>query len=901
MKNPRLSLPKPCAWGLLLTLSALPGTSRATILSLPGMGWQLPEAEGGNAAAGAGGAGKDFSSLAKFAQNKAAAEVQAPEPAPETKPEVKNETAPKPRTAKRRVEEPEPKRTKKRRPSEERPAQESVPEPAPVKEAPAPVAVASVDNRPTIFFTTGYSNRLYFRGLDILDRISPDNASGAFTNRIKVTKGGWEFGAQYLSALDTQLPDQDALGIEPNLNDSTGTPNPNASAYEGYRVPSKDRYAELDLWTSYSHYLGNKFTGTIGATYYHFLNKQFWGVQDAFELQAAVSYSGFKYVEPTLLYAYDFNGFKGGYAELTVAGKGIPYRNFLTPETGMKWSATPYAKLAYDFSYNGVDSGWNHAEIGVNVPITLNKHLALNVNGAYVADLGDDSGGRDRADSGWWFGLSLSAATRLGAFPDSGLSDPSGKGKVALTAPPDRKWSFSGGIGGRSINADFDEDSQSFTSALSHVTRKVDRGSVGLADSTADKVYEDGTVHSNTQPGTIAGTSKFTGGQVTGTREDRDQQVRFLASQYYYSNILDRYERNVTDEDRALYPYFRLDRELANYGNGTLSLGLMYSFTASELDSGTGLSALDRANELFQQHHYLYDVNELDDVNARTPGAATIIFNDEAMAGDPFFAGNPGAQEFYGTRDPQQAIIEVITEVNKTATFIHSDLDVSLHSLSAPLSWEWDLGQRTHLSLSAGPVVNVINAELTTRAWSRDLENLAGGRVVSNTTGELLIRTGAPYSTDFVEGNQTAPKTGGTSSGVPGSANTPSNSSSFGAGSVGAVRPASPATVIIPGVTDPNPGTPGTGGGGKGGSALSPRLPGIDRGSRSWNNSDTDFSIGAFAQASLKYDLDQKDRWYIEIWGRYDYIKPVTIGNGAGSAEIDASSWGIGGGVGLRF
>jgi hypothetical protein len=762
-----------------------------------------------------------------------------------------------------------------------------------VPEAPPP------DDRPTLFLTAGYSNKLYFRGLDILDRVSPNDATGAMTTRMKLTKGGWEFGAQYLQALDRQLPDREALRSEPNLTDPvTGLPNPNASDYENFRVRSKDRYAELDLWLSYTRPLGAGFTGTLGATYYHFLNEDFWGVDHAFELQAGLSYTRLPYIAPSLLYAYDFDGFKGGYAELTVTAKDIPYWPLFSSES--KWSIVPYGKLAYDFSYNGSNSGWNHAELGVNIPVSVGKNFALNLNAAYVEDLGDQSGGRDRTDSGFWFGVSMSTATKIGAFPDDGMG--LGKGKMVRSDPEDYQWDFSGGDGWRSMKSDFRQPSQSNSPALGLVQQRANEGTLGFATAGADKVYADGTVLSGSQPGAINGTSRFTGGEVSGTRENRDQQVRFHSRTYSYSNVLENYDRNISDDDDVMSPYFRVDRSVGLFGHAKLSVGFMYSYTGGEFDSGISLSSLDKAIERQQEHHYLYDVNELDDVDARL-GNATVIFDAAAMAGDSFFAGNPSAQAFYATRTPQEALIETSSEVKRVATFVSSKLDASLHAISVPVSLQWQLSDRAYLAVSAGPTLNILSSEFTTESWARELDNLSAGQVISNTTGNLVVRSGAPFSGDFVEGNQMGPKIGGTSTGVPGSPNTPANSDSFGGGSVGSVRPAEPASPVIPNVNPGNPGTPGNPGGGKGGTALSPRLPGVAvaNGYRSSRDNSTEFEFGIFAQASIKYDLDQKKRWYMEAWGRYDYVQPFNMNNSGGRAEVDASSWGFGAGLGYRF
>jgi hypothetical protein len=58
---------------------------------------------------------------------------------------------------------------------------------------------------------------------------------------------------------------------------------------------------------------------------------------------------------------------------------------------------------------------------------------------------------------------------------------------------------------------------------------------------------------------------------------------------------------------------------------------------------------------------------------------------------------------------------------------------------------------------------------------------------------------------------------------------------------------------------------------------------------------------GVFAQLALQLDLDRRKRWYMEAFVRYDYAPSFFVTDGATSTSIDASSWGVGLGVGVRF
>ncbi|MEZ5301915.1 MAG: hypothetical protein R3F11_14900 [Verrucomicrobiales bacterium] len=61
------------------------------------------------------------------------------------------------------------------------------------------------------------------------------------------------------------------------------------------------------------------------------------------------------------------------------------------------------------------------------------------------------------------------------------------------------------------------------------------------------------------------------------------------------------------------------------------------------------------------------------------------------------------------------------------------------------------------------------------------------------------------------------------------------------------------------------------------------------------------WQFGAFAEVSVKFDLDDQDRWFAELWGRYHWVDSFTVQDAFTEAEIDPSSWSVGLGVGVRF
>ncbi len=47
--------------------------------------------------------------------------------------------------------------------------------------------------------------------------------------------------------------------------------------------------------------------------------------------------------------------------------------------------------------------------------------------------------------------------------------------------------------------------------------------------------------------------------------------------------------------------------------------------------------------------------------------------------------------------------------------------------------------------------------------------------------------------------------------------------------------------------------------------------------------------------------IDLKGNFFVEFNGGYHYVDEANISGGGASADIDASSWSAGAGIGLRF
>lgn len=51
----------------------------------------------------------------------------------------------------------------------------------------------------------------------------------------------------------------------------------------------------------------------------------------------------------------------------------------------------------------------------------------------------------------------------------------------------------------------------------------------------------------------------------------------------------------------------------------------------------------------------------------------------------------------------------------------------------------------------------------------------------------------------------------------------------------------------------------------------------------------------------MTVDLDAQDRWFAEFFARYQWVQDFEVSNDFNSARIDASSWALGLGLGVRF
>ncbi len=744
-----------------------------------------------------------------------------------------------------------------------------------------------------------WSSKFYFRGLNVLERISPDEApDGITSSRLTLDyadpfAGRWQLGAGYIEALDAQLTNANARQVGPNLLNSKGRKDARLSRFDDHRVGSKERYSEADFWLNYSRPIVGDLSGMVGLSHYQFSDAGFWDTDATSELNLGLSYSGLKHVDLGLNYTWDFDAFDGSYVELNARAKGLPelYKNGYTSVR-----LVPRARLAYDLEYNGDNSGWNHAEVGLDMPIQLTRNISLLLAASYAKDLGDSlRDGTDRTDDGFWFSAMVNVGDLLALKGSQAESTAyaSGKGKVPVlpeAATPKSGWRFSGGAGWRSLDASITTSRVPFlTSALGLFDRSADEGDVGLATGSRDANYADGSVRT---AGRRDGTGSRSGGSVLpGTSfQERNQQVLFTSQTYSTGETGERFSFQDQDSDGRISPYLRLDYDFIRRERSSVSAGLAYMYTGAELDTGTRLAAVQTGLERSTTHLFLYDANELaGDVNASN---GSLIVDANAFANSQGTGTSEEVRAFLRSRTPQQGSQTLESTRSRIATFVSTGLDVGLHSISVPLTFSWEVNDKLRLSLSAGPTLNILNYDLTTVVDARQVSNFGKGREVSNDTN-FQGRGGLRASNDFTEGN--------TFGGKEGNGSNPTLTTSGALRSGQFARGTSVAPRVATGAASAASGVVAGSAGGKGADVDSPVLPGKSVARRTYRDSGSELLLGATAQATATWDLDATDTWYLELWGRYDYMSSFTISNSVSSAEVDASSWSLGAGLGYRF
>jgi hypothetical protein len=228
--------------------------------------------------------------------------------------------------------------------------------------------------------------------------------------------------------------------------------------------------------------------------------------------------------------------------------------------------------------------------------------------------------------------------------------------------------------------------------------------------------------------------------------------------------------------------------------------------------------------------------------------------------------------------NPQHTEVDTKQMVVQVAAFRAATLDMDMHSASLPIDFNFEVTPRVQARLSVGPTFNLFNEDLKTDTYYQLLD--AGVMRITKNNSERVINGAPPISLTGTGGGTvvgTIPGTrGGNVSSAGGNSSTVSSMTSFQAAS--------------------------SAGGGKGSSGGQSRsLPGQSLARVSNHDNSQHFECGVFGQFAVDVDLDAAKRWFLEAYARYDYVPTFSVSDGAASSLIDASSWGAGIGLGLRF
>lgn len=714
-----------------------------------------------------------------------------------------------------------------------------------------------------------YSDYQSFRGVNILDSVSSENGNnGVVTTSLKVgysrAKDAFTAGFNYWQGLDRITPKGGQFDVPPNSGRKDG---------KDFALPSRDRYAEYNINLAYAYgFFDNKLIGTVGYNHFHFSNANFYkggakgeSIPYANELTLGLAYTALPYVQPSFTWSHDFDGFKGDFFELRVDSS---YNLYSRGDFSVR--LRPYVSLSYDGAYNGVDYGWNSAEAGLNVPIQLNSVLTMTLTGNYVYALAD-SAGQPRASDGFWGGLRFSAnwggPSQKAELPGSGKDAK----LVAITEPGEKPWEVSVGSGWRQINYGFVHGSFAPNSPLSY-TKQTTRGALAFAKNGEKTTYDNGSIDATTPAvngflglpiggtGTFATANDF---QVIGS-PGQNAQVRFSTNQYFYTEKSDNTPSNANDQDSVLSPYIDLSREVWRGGSWSLRGGVLYAFSNSEGDSGYRIARLDRVFERTDTNGFVYSLDNIAQLNQSTLVKNLVVAPSTYVAA--LAAPGVGAA-VTGVFDPQFELTRTNREILRIGTFVRSNLDVNAHDLSLPLSVRYDFGNRIHAEVTVAPTLTLATADFDTDVERRLLDDASQPRVTN-------VSKASPLANAQITLGGARPSL------VPPGSNVAS-----------VAQPATPKAQVFQNQSA----------GGKSSLPKSPKYPGSVLDRKHYSDSATEVLFGVNAGASLILDLNEERTYFIELYGRYQWVQDFALNNGKGTANIDLSSFQAGFGLGFRF
>lgn len=735
-----------------------------------------------------------------------------------------------------------------------------------------------------------YSSDYYFRGLDILDRISPDNGGSgvtrwkfAYTQVLRPRVDGLTLEYARVNAYDLQLPRGDAADLPPNERGFNKSSRQFLKDNASFSIPARKQYEEDQLFLKYTRNLPWDVEAALSLGYYRFNDGRWYQdvadrrsgpVDDTLESTLRLTYNGFKdrnnplavpWVVPSIAYTADFTGFNGEFAELDLAS-----RSFSLP--GKLGTFGFRAGAGYDMGYNAEGDGWSYLAGGVGLSMPVAKSgLTLDIAADYVHALDED-----RADSGPYFSVGLRTGYdwfKHGAAAEKAM----GKDPFSMAAAPDHAWRVSAGTGWRTWTGNFEHRAAVPYDSLSLIDQRTGSGSLGFAGNGQGAIYKNGSVSGvNGDKDTNPGSSTFTGGSAGGAKTETgdNKHVVFQSDRFEYEQEVDsRRGFNSQSDAELVSPYIHLHRDLTPpswRGGFHFGVGALYSFSSGELDSGTQLTSLVSGFETIRNYETIYAQDAIH--AARFPNGSPQLVTDGNAYG-----------EFYESSSlkgagPQNTEFAIRNNLSRVASFTSSTVKFQAHELAFPLEFSYDIGTRLHVALSVAPTLAFMDAELDTVTDFRELPDLEAGKKVRNRTDYRLFNFRSIIRFDDEEGGEAA------------------NSGFSGTGQVSSSPSASPI-----GNANTAAQVQQKSSGGKGGRANAPRLPGQSVKVVRDRSHSQEWTWGVTASATGRFDLDEQDRFFVEAWGRYGWLNEISLANSQAAVKVDPSNWSVGVGLGYRF
>ena len=721
-----------------------------------------------------------------------------------------------------------------------------------------------------------YSDYQSFRGVNILDSVSSESGTGGVvTSSLKVgyarPNDAFTFGFNYWQGLDRITP----KGAETDV-----PPNSQRRDKDRFSLPARDRYAEYNFNLGYSrNFFDGALVGSVGYNHFHFSDGNFYKstargkfsrpIEYANEFTLGAAYTLIPYIQPSINWSHDFDGFKGDYVELRIDGA---YDLYSQGDFGVR--LRPYAAVSYDFKYNGTDNGWNAVEIGVNVPVQLNSFLTLTFTGNYVQPL-EETQGEPRASDGFWGGVRLSAAWG-GPAEKAELASYGKDSKLVVAEPEDHPWEVAVGAGWRQANYDFSQDPAKPFSTAGLFTQRTRTGSLNFATPGTLTRYDNGLIDARTPainpnlaagnpPGSTPGTAAF---QINNASQVFDQpgvngQVRFNTNDYVYSTKGKGSDGQSNDQDSYVSPYLTMSREIARKGNWSVRGGLLYAFSQTAGDSGYRLLRLDTTIEQTKRYGFVYSLDQI-----AQSGSTTLVPN--AIINSSIFQRtlNTNLQPFSGSiGNPQPELAVTQQDVARVGTFVRSTLDLTSNDVALPFSLRYDFGNRLRVEFTTAPTFTLASASLDTVTDYRSFNEFRQGDT------NVGLRAVSRPAFQFPNFN--------------------------GGGGGGGVNPA-PVVAGTPVVSVQSQTATATGGG-KSSVPRSPGFPGKLIGRDRVEESVQKALFGVSGGASVILDLNEERTFFAELWGRYNWVQSFGLDNGSTQSNVDLSSFQGGFGLGYRF